>query len=175
MITYYTFEGPIISLDDKSGILSRAGITIDDHLRYTFLINRELEGTRIDDDGSTHTYDNDRLRVYFFAKLISGSKLVSFNKDATHPDVTYYRGFESNKRFDLLSGSNKHYVNIWGISINDWPRGPALHGLECISGKDANRTVISSKLSLTSISDRYSESMGKEFFTPKEIIKPLSY
>ncbi|PVV05953.1 MAG: hypothetical protein B6D82_19025, partial [gamma proteobacterium symbiont of Ctena orbiculata] len=71
MITYYTFEGPIISLDDRSGMLRRAGITLNDNVRYTFLVNRELEGTRIEDDGSTHTYDNDRLRVYFFANLIS--------------------------------------------------------------------------------------------------------
>ncbi|MEW8585706.1 MAG: hypothetical protein AB2531_08065, partial [Candidatus Thiodiazotropha sp.] len=104
------------------------------------------------------------------------SRIEALIEDAPHsntPVVTYYRGFESNKRFDLLSGSSKHYVNVWGASINDWPYGPTLHGLECVNGKQAKRSVISSKLSLTSISDRYSNSLDKEFFSSKEIIQPL--
>ncbi|MEW8294843.1 MAG: hypothetical protein AB2588_13040 [Candidatus Thiodiazotropha sp.] len=178
MITYYTFEGPIISLDDRSGLLMHAGINVNDNVRYTFLVNRELEGTRIEDNGSRHTYDNDRLRVYFFANLISCSRIEALIEDAPHsntPVVTYYRGFESNKRFDLLSGSSKHYVNIWGVSINDWPYGPTLHGLECVNGKNSKRSVVSSKLSLTSISDRYSNPFDSEFLSSKEIIHPLHH
>ncbi|MES9972320.1 MAG: hypothetical protein ABW092_19995 [Candidatus Thiodiazotropha sp.] len=159
MFNYYTFEGPIIHLDDSSGILAKVGLSTNDKIQYTFLINRELEGTRIKGDGSTFTYDNDRLRVYFFTNLISGSKvqtLSRFKPQQSDSVVTYNRGFESERRFDLLSGSNRHYVNVWGTSITDWPNGPTLHGLECVYGKDRKKSVISSKLSLKSISDLYS-------------------
>ena len=159
MLNYYTFEGPIIHLDDSSGILAQVGLSANDRIRYTFLINRELEGTRIKGDGSTFTYDNDRLRVYFFTNLVSGSKIQALSRFESKQNdsvVTYNRGFESERRFDLLSGSNKHYVNVWGTSINDWPNGPTLHGLECVYGKNRKKSVISSKLSLISISDFYS-------------------
>lgn len=159
MFNYYTFEGPILNLDDNSGILAQAGLYASDKIRYTFLINRELEGTRIKGDGSTFTYENDRLRFYFFTTLISGSRIQSLDQNHSpqnDSDVTYNRGFESDRRFDLLSGTNKHYVNVWGISINDWPNGPTLHGLECVYGKDRKKSVISSKLSLISIADFYS-------------------
>ncbi|MES9945610.1 MAG: hypothetical protein ABW080_11685 [Candidatus Thiodiazotropha sp.] len=159
MFNYYTFEGPILNLDDNSGLLAQAGLSASDKIRYTFLINRELEGTRIKGDGSTFTYDNDRLRVYFFTNLISGSRIQTLNQYHSLQNdsvVTYNRGFESDRRFDLLSGSNKHYVNVWGISINDWPSGPTLHGLECVYGKNKKKSVICSKLSLISIADFYS-------------------
>jgi hypothetical protein len=158
MINYYTFEGPIINLDDNSGILALAGLSTKDKIRYTFLINREREGTRIQNNGSTYIYDNDRLRAYFFTDLIKGSSIQKLNRYDSHQDdsgVTYNRGFESNRRFDLLSGSSKHYVNIWGISINNCPNDRALHGLECVYDKNRKRSVISSKLSLVSISDHY--------------------
>jgi hypothetical protein len=155
MITYYTFEGPIINLDDEAGTLAHRGLSVNDNVRYIFLINRKMEGKRVEYDGSTHTYDNDRYRVYFFTNLIAGSRMQppgAFESPGV-PSVSYNRGFESNRRFDLLSGSKIHYVNVWGTSISDWPNGPTLHGLECVYDKDRNRSVISSKLSLTSISD----------------------
>jgi hypothetical protein len=158
MINYYTFVGPIINLDDNSGLLALAGLSTKDTIRYTFLINRGMEGTRIKNGGDTHTYDNDRLKVYFYTDLIKGSSIHKLNRYNSHKDdsvITYNRGFESNRRFDLLSGSNKHYVNIWGISINNSPDGTALHGLECVYDKNKKRSVISSKLSLISISDQY--------------------
>jgi hypothetical protein len=160
MFHYYTFEGPIISLDDNSGILALTGLSIRDKIRYTFLINRGREGTRIENDGSTYTYDNDRLRVYFFTNLVNGSKIYKLNRENSQQDdsvIAYNRGFESDRRFDLLSGSNRHYVNIWGTSIKDFPDGSALHGLECMYDNHKRRSVISSKLSLTSISDQYPE------------------
>lgn len=160
MFHYYTFEGPIISLDDNSGILALTGLSTGDKIRYTFLINRELEGKRVENNGSTYIYDNDRLRVYFFTDLVNGSKIYQLNREDSLQDdsvVIYNRGFESDKRFDLLSGSNRHYVNIWGTSIKDFPGGSALHGLECMYDDHKRRSVISSKLSLTSISDQYSE------------------
>ena len=160
MFSYYTFEGPIICLDDNSGILERAGLTTSDRIRYTFLINREMEGTRIENDGSTHTYDNDRLRVYFYTDLINGSRIQRLRKSHFHRQdsvITYNRGFESDRRFDLLSGSNRHYVNIWGVSIKDCQNGARLHGLECMYDKNKRRSVISSKLSLISISNHYSK------------------
>jgi hypothetical protein len=159
MFNYYTFEGPIINMDDSSGLLAQAGYADIDKVRYTFLINREWEGTRVAGDGSIFTYDNDRLRVYFFTNLINQSKLLRLNQYLSLEQdrvVTYNRGFESNKRFDLLSGSNNHYVNIWGTSINDCPNGPTLHGLECVYDRDRNKSIISSKLTLISISDFHS-------------------
>jgi hypothetical protein len=119
-----------------------------------------MEGTRIKNGGDTHFYGNDRLRVYFYTDLIKGSSTHKLNRHNAHQDdsvVTYNRGFESNRRFDLLSGSNQHYVNIWGISINNCPDGTALHGLECVYNKNRQRSVISSKLSLVSISDQYDQ------------------
>ncbi len=165
MFNYYTFEGPIISLDDNSGILTLAGLSVKDKIRYTFLINREMEGTRTGDDGSTYTYDNDRLRIYFYTHLVNGSRIHTLNQfDSQRKEsfVTYNRGFESDRRFDLLSGSEKHYVNIWGVSISDWPDGSTLHGLECVYDNIGGRSVISSKLSLVSISDIYSHPAGDE-------------
>jgi hypothetical protein len=158
MFNYYTFEGPIISLDDNSGVLSPTGLTAGDKIRYTFLINRNIEGTRTEIDGSRYVYDNDRLRVYFYTELVNGSKIYRLNQSISHMEdsiITYNRGFESDRRFDLLSGSNKHYVNIWGSSINIGPDSMTLHGLECLYDKNRSRSVISSKLSLISISDHY--------------------
>jgi hypothetical protein len=161
MFTYYTFEGPIISLDDNSGVLTLTGLSTREKIQYTFLINREREGTRIESDGSTYTYDNDRLRVYFFTDLVNGSKIYRLNREESLQDddsvVIYNRGFESNRRFDLLSGSNRHYVNIWGTSIRDFPNGSTLHGLECIYNNHKRQSFISSKLSLVAISDHYSK------------------
>jgi hypothetical protein len=160
MFNYYTFEGPIISLDDSSGVLSTAGLNAGDKVRYTFLIDRSREGIRMDNDGSRYVYDNDRLRVYFYTKLVNDSiiyKLNQCNAQLEDSTVIYNRGFESDRRFDLLSGSNKHYVNIWGVSINSCPEGMALHGLECVYDNNAARSVISSKLSLISISDHCPE------------------
>jgi hypothetical protein len=165
MINYYTFEGPIINLDDQSGILALAGLSSRDKIQYTFLINRTMEGIRIQNGGATYFYDNDSLRAYFYTDLIKGSSIRKLNRYDSQQDdsvVTYNRGFESNRRFDLLCGSNKHYVNIWGISINDCPNGLALHGLECVYDSDKKRSVISSKLSLISISDHYSPSPQTE-------------
>jgi hypothetical protein len=174
MITYYTFEGPIISLDDHSGGLAGTGLSTNDNVRYTFLINREMEGKRIDYDGSIYTYDNDRYRVYFFTNLITGSMLKSFHAHESPDDsvVSYNRGFESNRRFDLLSGSKRHYVNVWGASIKDWPNGPTLHGLECMYDNDRNRSVISTKLSLKSISDFYSNTVENESCISNGFIHP---
>ncbi|MEW8026432.1 MAG: hypothetical protein AB2809_07590 [Candidatus Thiodiazotropha sp.] len=176
MFNYYTFEGPIISLDDKSGILALAGLSARDKIRYTFLINREMEGTRIEGNGTTYTYDNDRLRVYFFTNLVNGSRIHTLNRcDSQQEDsiVTYNRGFESKRRFDLLSGSKKHYVNIWGVSISDWPDGSTLHGLECVYDDNRRRSVISSKLSLVSISDLYSRptESDKTTYTGAELLQ----
>jgi hypothetical protein len=156
MINYYTFEGPIISLDDNPGTFAQLGLSAGDKLRYTFLINRSIEGIRTEDDGSKYIYDNDRHRVYFFTDLISGDKTYQINQRKCHQDesiITFNRGFESERRFDLLSGSNKHYVNIWGNSIHIGPDSMSLHGLECVYDANKNRSVICSKLSLISISD----------------------
>lgn len=156
MFNYYTFEGPIISLDDSSGMLSYTGLSAGERIRYTFLINRGIEGTRTEDNGSRYIYDNDRHRTYFYTDLTNGSKIYKLNQcqpSEEKPIITYNRGFESQRRFDLLSGSNRHYVNIWGSSINIGPDSMALHGLECLYDENRVRSVICSKLSLMSISD----------------------
>jgi hypothetical protein len=157
MFNYYTFEGPIISLDDSTGVLSRAGFNASEKIRYTFLINRSMEGTRTEDGGNRYIYDNDRHRVYFYTNLINGSQLYQLNQNRSCSDksiIAYNRGFESDRRFDLLSGSNNHYVNIWGNSIHIGPDSVSLHGLECLYDSNGSRSVICSKLSLMSISDQ---------------------
>jgi hypothetical protein len=156
MYNYYTFEGPIISLDDSSGVLSSAGLSTGEKIRYTFLVNRSMEGTRTKEGGTQYVYDNDRNRVYFYTDLTNGSEIYKQNQIKSCNEeamIIYNRGFESDRRFDLLSGSNKHYVNIWGNSIHIGPDSISLHGLECLYDCNRSRSVICSKLSLMSISD----------------------
>ncbi|MCU7847304.1 MAG: hypothetical protein KZQ89_04745 [Candidatus Thiodiazotropha sp. (ex Lucinoma kastoroae)] len=156
MLAYYTFEGSIDRIGDDAGAIAIAGLSVNDPICYVFLIDRERPGTRIIKDGSIFTYNDDVNRAYFFTDLISGSMIHEVNGGSFKGPtsiVRFNRGFESNSRFDLLTGSSDHFINVWGASMSEWGIGTPLKAIEGAYDKHKNSSIYLSHLSLTSISD----------------------
>ncbi|MCU7931723.1 MAG: hypothetical protein KZQ90_13055 [Candidatus Thiodiazotropha sp. (ex Codakia rugifera)] len=156
MLAYYTFEGSIDRIGDDAGAVANAGLSINDPICYVFLIDRERPGTRVIKDGSIFTYNDDMNRAYFFTDLISGSMIHEVDGGCFNGPtsiVRFNRGFESNSRFDLLTGSSDHFINIWGTSMSKWGIGTPLKAIEGAYDEHKNSSIYLSNLSLTSISD----------------------
>ncbi|MEL0586602.1 MAG: hypothetical protein AAES65_17185 [Candidatus Thiodiazotropha sp. (ex. Lucinoma kazani)] len=156
MLAYYTFEGSIDRIGDDAGAAAIAGLSVNDPICYIFLIDRERPGTRVIKDGSIFTYNDDVNRAYFFTDLISGSMIHEVNGGSFKGPtsiVRFNRGFESNSRIDLLTGSSDHFINVWGASMSEWGIDTPLKAIEGAYDKHKNSSIYLSHLSLTSISD----------------------
>jgi hypothetical protein len=132
---YYTFEGPISFIVDAAG--AAADLAWGDSVNYTFLVDRDRQGTFTTNDGIVHTYNDFSKVDFFYSELVSGSKIDEVNggsRNLPQNTADYHYGYELTDSKDygyLIGGSDDNYIQVFGnLDITDWVIGSVLQGRE---------------------------------------------
>lgn len=158
---YYTFEGTITNTNDSAGALAAAGLSSGDSVSYTFLVDKELQGTIIRNDGSKIIFPDTPSSDYFYCDLVSGSLIDEINGgyfNAPNHYAEKYLAIEStisSPYSSLSSGPNDNFIRVYSYAIDfsDWVVGTAITGLEGAYNSVGASSSYYSALTLTSITD----------------------
>ncbi|MES9971966.1 MAG: VPLPA-CTERM sorting domain-containing protein [Candidatus Thiodiazotropha sp.] len=156
---YYTFEGHITNIRDDVGAVASAGLSVNDNVAYTFLIDTDRLGTLTRNDGSVSVLpDTTPDYDYFYVDFISGSEINpvdggSFNEPFSTAERNYGADMFSTASGMITGGSQNNYVMFYSHDqyVNDWVIGSNLYGFEMAMGSNFQSSSYNVDLSLTSM------------------------
>ncbi len=92
---YYTLEGTMDSLYlDGAGVIAANGLEAGDTLQYIWMVDKDLDGNNIGNNGVTYTLNDvnssSYRRDYYYAELVSAQYLISPNGYVNDPTANGY-------------------------------------------------------------------------------------
>ncbi|MCG7926918.1 MAG: PEP-CTERM sorting domain-containing protein [Candidatus Thiodiazotropha taylori] len=152
---YYTFQGTIKSIMDRSGAVADSGLTVNDSTMYRFIVDTELDASYTTFAGDEYTYTDTSDIDYFYADLASDHHIQPTDRDLTPTRPAEFNvGNTQTSSASLFGGAYDNYVRISNsYSISDWVVGmTGFTGVESAQNWFEEYSAITSTLTLQSIS-----------------------
>ncbi|MEW8348772.1 MAG: PEP-CTERM sorting domain-containing protein [Candidatus Thiodiazotropha taylori] len=158
---YFTFDGSIqSSIADDAGAITDAGLSINDAISYTFLIDFDEQASRINNDGTTYVYPDTINNDHFFADHIGSGALGLvdagfYNAPSNAAEYNYGQSnISSGPWTQIIGGSENHFIAIYGpIDTINWIVGAALQSDEVVFNSSGGFSHILSSLTISGITE----------------------